>query len=530
MSYPRRISAIAAAAAIALSALSLAACTADPSPGEETDPTDAAGRSPMLTVGSQYPVMSLNPVLTPVSNVVTFAYDPVIFKANDGSYLPDLATEWGYVGDGNTVFEFTLRDGVTFQQGGELDADAAVASLEYFLATPNSNGRSVGAIDSVEAVDERTVRITYAAPFPNAVESLTQFYGMGLLIGPDGLADPDGLEAESDGAGQYALNPDETVSGSTVAFTANEDYFAPDAIRFDEVTISILTDANARLSALKSGQIDIAQQIPVAQVGQSALEGLQTLTGYTNWKSIQFLDTSSGPLASADVRRAINLAIDRETLVSAFYSGQAKVQEQTTPEGQVGFDESLVGSTPFDLDEAKSLLASAGYADGFELDLLTSTISDQGGLLGQVLVDQLAAAGITVNLTVANGTFEELMGALSGGEHDAVVYGLFANDLYTMVTQSIVTPGTLLNPNGAADTTAEGLIADAAQAADADVFAQTLRDLNAHLNDVSFGVPLVTESSTDIVSDAIVLPSTSYTIPQPNVVAPDPALAISKTS
>ncbi len=524
MKYPKL--GLTATAAVSALVLALAGCSSGGSASEQT----VEGRSALLTVGSQMPVMSLNPVLTPVSSVVTYAYDPVIFKANDGSYLPGLAEEWGYVGEGNTVFEFTLREGVTFQQGGELDASAAAASIRYFLDTPNPNGRSVGTLADVEAVDDLTVRLTYEEAFPNAAESLSQFYGMGLLIGPQGLADPDSLESASDGAGQYVLDAENTVSGSAVAFVANEEYFEPDAVAFDAVRISILPDANARLAALKSGQIDIAQQIPVTQVGANALEGFETLSGYTSWKSMQFLDTSSGPLSDANVRQALNLAIDREGIVSSLYSGAAVVQEQTTPQGQPGFSESLVGSYPFDLDESKALLASAGYADGFALKLLTNTTSDQGGLIGQLLVDQLAQVGVAAELTVSSGTFEEFMGEMAGGGYDAVVYGLFSNDLYTMVTQSIVSPGTLLNPLGAVDPRADALIKQAAVAPDEETFVGLLEELNSYLNEVSFSVPLITERSTDVVSDAIVLPTKNFVIPQPNMVAPIPGQGISKTS
>ncbi|MFT4211286.1 MAG: ABC transporter substrate-binding protein [Microbacterium sp.] len=516
---------VAAGAALAVVAIALSACS-----GSSSGSTSTSGRSELLTIASQAAPTSLNPVLTPVSNVVAFAYDPVIYKANDGSYLPDLATDWGYVGTGNTVFEFTIRDGVTFQQGGELTAQTAAASLQYFLDTPNSNALSVGKIASVEAVDDDTVRITYSEPFPNAVESLTQYYGFGLLIGPNGVADPDSLETASDGAGQYSLDAADTVSGSTVAFTANDSYFEQDAIKFDEVKIQILADANARLSALKSGQVDIAQQMPLAQVGASAIEGQQTITGYTTWSSVQFLNTTSGPLASADVRKAINLAIDRDSLVQNFYSGYAVAQEQTAPTGQVGYVSDLDDSYPYDLDQVKSLLASAGYADGVTFTLYSAGTVDAGGLLGQAVTDALASAGITVELTVGTGNFQSILNDINSGEYDAVIYPMFASDLYTLVTQSIVQPGTLLNPTGVEDPKVTELVQEAASAADSDAFAAALEELDEYLNEISFSVPLATIQTIDLASEDVVLPSDTYTVPQPNIVAPTADLAVSKSS
>ena len=489
--------------------------------------TTSAGKSTTLTIGAQQGVPSLNPVLSPISNTLTYAYDPLIFKADDGSYHPDLATKWGYVGTGNLAFEFTLRSGATFARGEKLDAASVVKSIEYFLKTPNSNMASVGKIKDVKAVGDDTVHIDYAAPFPNAVDSLTQFYGMGLVIGPDGVADPGSLSKQSDGVGQYKLDSSKTTA-SAVVFNANTSYFNPDAVKFDQIRITVLGDANARLSALKSGQIDIAQQIPVAQVGSKQIAGFQKVSGYTNWSSIQFLNASSGPLASTDVRRALQYAIDRPAIVSDFYQGLALPQVQAAPVGTVGYDKSLDSAYSYDPAKAKQLLAQAGYPQGFSLRLLTNSVSDQGGLLSQVVVGQLAKVGITAKLTVASGTFDNLISQMKSGKYDAILYGLFATDLYSAVTQSILSPGTLLNPDGKADAQAQALIEQAAAASSTTSFASILEQLNAYMTTNALQLPIATTQSIDLVANGVKVPSTSYTIPQPTIVAPDPALEVSK--
>jgi peptide/nickel transport system substrate-binding protein len=482
----------------------------------------AAGKT--LGIGLQTAIPSMNPVLNPVSPTLAYAYDPLVYLSDGGTYVPDLAVSWGYVGRGNVSFQLTLRPGVKFADGAALTAQAVKNSLGYFLKTPNPNLLSAGPIKSVQVISPRVVRINYSRAFPDAAESLTQFYGIGLIIGPKGLASPKSLETVSDGVGQYALDSAASRAGSVYTFTASPTYFDKSAIRYKSVQLRIYPSANSRLSALQSGQIQDATQIPVDQVGTSAAASFQRYRGNTTWMLVQFLNTSSGPLASRAVRQATEDAIDRAAIAKAFYSGLATPQDQFSPAGTTGYAPSLDSAYTYNPATAKHLLSQGGYPDGFTLKLLDNAIADPGGLLGQLFKSELAKVGINVQLKVDSGTFAQFQQDLSSGGYGAVMWNMSSVDLYSTATQTIVSPHTLLNPTSSADPSAMRLLNAAAAAAGPASVAAALQRLNAYLTTQALGVPIVTRTNVDLVSSSVRLPSATYVTPQANMIGPQAAL------
>ncbi|MET9382245.1 ABC transporter substrate-binding protein [Streptomyces sp. NPDC002928] len=504
-------------------ALLLAGATACGGGGSVSNSGGSA--SDTLSIGLQMSIPSMNPVLSPISPTLIYAYDPLIYRTNSGSYVPDLATSWRYVGTGNKTFELTLRQGVKFADGTALTAQAVKNSIDYFRKTPNSNLASAGPIASVRAVNANTVRITYKGAFPNAVDSLTQFWGIGQIIGPKGLAKPGSLETSSDGVGQYALDAKNTRANSVYTFTAAKNYFNSSAVQYKKIEIRPYSSASARLNALKSGQIQDATQIPLGQLGSSAADGYQKFQGQGTWNILDFLNTSSGPLANRSVRQAISYAVDRSAIAKDFYAGLATPQYQFSPKGTVGYTASLKNAYPYDAAKAKKLLGKAGYGNGFTLKLLTDGTTDPGGSLAQVLKDQLAKIGITLQLTVNSGTFAQFQTSLSSGTYGVVLFNLASVDLYSTATQSIVSPKSLLNPSASADSTAMSLLTQAAGANGAADIAAKLQQLNTYLTDQALGVPLVTRTNIDLVSTSVKLPATSYVTPQPTMIGPAAAYA-----
>jgi peptide/nickel transport system substrate-binding protein len=477
-----------------------------------------------LGIGLQTAIPSMNPVLNPVSPTLTYAYDPLIYLSNSGAYVPDLAVSWGYVGGGNVSFRLTLRPGVKFADGTALTAQAVKNSLGYFLKTPNPNLLSAGPIKSVQAIGASTVQINYSRAFPDAAESLTQFYGIGLIIGPKGLANPTSLETVSDGVGQYSLDSAASRAGSVYTFNASTTYFNKPAVLYKSVQLRIYPSANARLSALQSGQIQDATQIPIDQVGSSAASGFQQYRGNATWMLVQFLNTATGPLASLKVRQAVEYSIDRGSIAKAFYSGLAAPQDQFSPAGTVGYTPSLDNRYPFSTATAKRLLTQAGYPKGFTLKLLDNEIADPGGLLGQLFKNELANVGISVQLKFDAGTFAQFQQDLSSGGYGAVMWNMSSVDLYSTATQTIVSPHSLLNPTSSANASAMSLLDAAASTSGSANIAAALQRLNVYLTNQALGVPIVTRTNVDLVSNDVQLPSNPYTTPQANMIGPRASL------
>jgi peptide/nickel transport system substrate-binding protein len=517
----RRSAVLACAGTAAL--LTMTACGAGG--GTHAGTSGSGGKS--LVIGLESPIPSLDPASSPVSTTLAYAYDPLIYWAADGSFVPDLATSWGYVGTSNTTFDLKLRDGARFADGSPLTAQAVVNSIKSFLKTPNPNLASAGPVKTVTATGSSTVQITYSSAFPNAVESLTQFFGVGMIIGPKGLTDPSSLETSSDGVGQYTLDAAETRAGSVYTFTANKDYFNQSAIQYKSVQLRIIPSASSRLSALESGQIQDATEIPIDEVGASGASGYQRLGGNTTWELLQFTPASSGPLSKLAVRQALEYAVDRSAIVKDFYSGYATSLDQFSPPGTTGYDAALTGTYSYDPAKAKSLLKQAGYGNGFTLNLLDTTTTDPGGLLAQELKSELAAIGVTVQLQVDAGQMSSFQTDLASGKFGAALWNMSSIDLYSTATQTIVSAHTLLNPGSTSNAGAISLL-DAAAAADGSAaYASDLQKLNTYLTDNAVGVPICARTNIDLVAPGVKLPSASYVTPQANMIGPSAQYAVS---
>ena len=504
-------------AIVATAAVLLAGCSASSS---SNGGTNAAS----LRIGEQQGIVSLNPVSNPIANSLTYAYDSLIYQNDKGDFLPDLATKWGYVGTGNTTFSMTIRSGAKFADGADVSAKAVVASIEYFLKTPGPNFRNVGQIKSVEANGNEVI-VHYASAFPNAESAFSQYYGIGLIIGPTGLANPDGLAQATDGAGPYVYDAKSSTANVQYTFVKNKKYWNPSAAKFSAVVLKVYSDANARLAALKSGQIDIASQMPLGQLGASAANGFTKVQGYTNVKSMQFL-TSTGPLVSVKVRQALNYALDRNAIVTSYALGYGRALDQVASVGTAGYSSALEGTYSHNVSKAKALLEDAGYGKGFTLNVVTNGVSDPGGLLTQVVQTQLARIGVTVKLTVLNGTFQQFSSALTSGSYDAVVYGLFSVDLYTLVQQSILGPMTLLHPSTEEDPTVAADMAQASTASSSAAFEAALQKLNNYATQNALTLPIYTAKTVDLYSSKLSVPVTLYTSQQPSTVAPVASFAV----
>ena len=112
---------------------------------------------------------------------------------SDGSIGAGLADEWGYVGDGNTEFRFTLRDDATFADGTDVTAQSVVDSFTYYLSYTAGADQATFASWTMTAVDDDTVDVTLGEPNPFVEFYLSNASPSGMVISPAGLADPDKL-------------------------------------------------------------------------------------------------------------------------------------------------------------------------------------------------------------------------------------------------------------------------------------------------------------------------------------------------
>jgi peptide/nickel transport system substrate-binding protein len=388
----RRRQAAALIGAVSLSLTVVTAC------GSSATSTNKAGD--VLTIAFPLSPTTLDPAKTSPANrfFEQLAYQPLVVHRSDGTFQPGLATSWKYVGTGNSTFVLTLRPGVKFADGGDLTAQAVVDHFNYVL---KSAGQSALVLkgDSFSASGPLEVTIKTAKPNPDLAYALTQDNITGDVISPKGLSDPARLGTATFGAGPYQLDGSRTVAGSQYTFVPNANYYDKPSVHWKKVVIKIISSPQSTLQALQTGQANLSQGVPstlaaAKQAGLNVSMANQLVAGVT------LADRGgkiSKPLGEVRVRQALNYATDRDSITKALFPGLGSSTQQLNVPGGYGFTEALNHTYTYDVAKAKSLLAAAGYPNGFTLDLLTSDTGDLN-LLAQALGQQWQKIGVTVKI------------------------------------------------------------------------------------------------------------------------------------
>lgn len=383
----------------AVASLALAACG-----GQATSsPATGSGKTgDVLTVGFgiQAPE-TLNPALAP-QNYAWFeelAYEPLIVQLSDGNLAPGLATSWSYAGTGNTSFVLHLRPGVKFSDGSTLTAQGVADDLRYATSSAGQMSAFLTG-DTFTATGPLTVTIKTAEPNPDFPEMLTQDDVIGDVISETGLHSPSLLGTRTFGAGPYMLDPSQTVAGSQYTYVPNPRYYDKAAVHWKKVVIKVITDPQSMLSALTTGQVQVANGDPTT-IAAAKKAGLTVTNTPDLWLGVTLADRGGSlvkPLAALDVRQALNYATGRSAISSALFPGTGTPTSQLIVPGGYGYEASLTNAYPYDVSKAKQLLAAAGYPHGFTMGIVTG---EYGGmnLVAEALAQQWKQAGITLQVT-----------------------------------------------------------------------------------------------------------------------------------
>ena len=318
-------------------------------------------------------------------------FDPLVTMDADMNIQPCLATSWEWLEDG-CVLEMKLREGVKFQNGEDFTAEDVVFNADRLQELNNTFGN---AYLKSEAVDEYTVRFHLSAPKPALLNALTD--PMCSMIPKDYYeSDPDGFAANPIGTGPYMLM-DYSV-GDYYTLERWDGYWGEPA-KTQYLTMRIVPEAGQRVSLLETGEIDVAYEIPYNSVSTiTDNPDLQLLQTPSMKIVMLYCNTqSSGPIGDPLVRKAIESAIDKESIVQAVCYGYGEATYSICPSSATDYME-LEGN-PYDVERAKELLAEAGYPDGFDLEIWTN--SNQANTeLCTILQNQLAEIGINLSITV----------------------------------------------------------------------------------------------------------------------------------
>ncbi|MDS1269184.1 ABC transporter substrate-binding protein [Lipingzhangella sp. LS1_29] len=302
------------------------------------------------------------------------------------------ATEW-------TV---TLREDLHFSDGEPITADDVAFSMERII-DPDDPKTGATALDGlnpeeIEVVDERTVTLGFDDGFVHLPEILAEYYN---AIVPEGY-DPD----EPVSSGPFAYESFEP--GERSVFVRNEHYWREDQPQIEELEIVNFPDDTSRVNALIGGQVDVISQVPHAQIDTIAsdtdLEILESETGM--WLPFT-MRVDREPFDDVRVRQAFRLIVDREEMVEQALSGYGTVANDLYSPYDPAYAEDIPQREQ-DIDEARELLAEAGYEDDLTVELVTGPINTGAVESAQVFAEQAAEAGVTVELREV--TSEEFYG------------------------------------------------------------------------------------------------------------------------
>jgi peptide/nickel transport system substrate-binding protein len=270
-------------------------------------------------------------------------------------------------------------------------------------------------------------------------------YGFGItqIISPTGLANKDLLSAETHGAGPYVLDASRTVTNDTYIYTPNPNYWDLDHVYWDEVQIKVISNINSTLNAMQMGEADLTQG-DYSTADQAKAAGIHVKFNPNVFMGLSLIDRDGvvlEPLGDVRVRQAINFALDRDAITQAVF-GEYGIPTTQTLHGD-GFLPELDNYYAYDVDKAKALLAEAGYADGFDLPVI-STPFFNGDAVVTAIAGQLSKVNINVKIDSKADANDYLAGALSA-EYPAMLISHGSNAMF-LQGPSLFLPQSLFNP------------------------------------------------------------------------------------
>ena len=343
-------------------------------------------------------------------------YETLVGRAVDGALTPRLATDWGISEDDETVWVFTIREGVKFHDGSDMTVEDVVFSLDRARTTPSGMAALHAAVEEVTAVDDTTVRVRMSGPAPLYVQNLTNTFIMskawaeanGVETAPNFAAGEEAYSVRNtNGTGPYMLvERDPEVRTVLQVFEDHWDA-APEVT---EIIYTPISEAATRVAALLSGEVDIVQDVPVQDIARlEQTDGIRVVRGPENRNIFFSYDMASdslassnaegNPFASPEVREAMSLVIDRNAIQQVVMRGESQPSAAPLPPFVNGWTEEMHAFGDPDLARAQELMAEAGYGDGFSVQLDCPNdryLNDEA--ICQALVGMLARIGVSVDL------------------------------------------------------------------------------------------------------------------------------------
>lgn len=315
-------------------------------------------------------------------------FDP-LFTSHDFEIVPCLAEEYEWTDD-NTTLKVKLREGVKFHDGSDMTAEDVKFTMDLLWERGMTFGDNY---KDTEIVDDYNVLIHLKKPNPALINTLSLPQ---TCILPSDAYDPDEFAKNPIGTGPYKMS--DYKEGDYYTIERFDDYWGEPA-KTKYLTLRIVPEASQRAILLETGEVDAAYSLSFNDIDRFKSDENMKILSSPSVKVILLEANcqSKGAVGNAKVRRALECAIDKETIVNSLLSDYGEVAKSVVSPNAKDYKETSINE--YDPEMAKKLLKEAGYGDGCELKLFTN--ADQiNGEIATVLQNQLAQVGITLNIVV----------------------------------------------------------------------------------------------------------------------------------
>ena len=439
--------------------LILAACTDDSNVEEEaTEGEETAAEGGTLTLALPSDAVSMDPHGSndvPSEQIRDTIYEPLLTQDENFEIVPVLAEEYEQIDD--TTWEFKLREGVTFHDGSEFNAEVVKANIERVKDIAKASPRSflLDMVSEVNIIDDYTVELVTEYPFAPLANNLT--HGAGKMISKD-LIDADYQQAldeagsdlsldeyyelrdaggsehedvaneisayvgqlvESEPVGTNYFKFDSRSPGEQTSVVRNDDYWGDTAL-LDGVTFKVVSEPGSRIAELESGSSDAILATLSSNIER--VDSNEDVTLLRNDSvSIDYIgfNTEKEPFNDPKVRQAITHAFDSEAVLEGVYNGSGTPAEAPLAPGVLGYSEDLEG-LDYNMERAQELLNEAGVED-LTINLMVNDDNPERVDVALWLQESLSTLGITVNVEQVE--WGAYLAATGAGEHDMFILG-----------------------------------------------------------------------------------------------------------
>ncbi|MBM4456371.1 MAG: hypothetical protein FJ011_01190 [Chloroflexi bacterium] len=344
-----------------------------------------------------------------VNAVIQSVYETLTDRGPDGKIIDTLIKERQISADG-LVHTWKLREGVKFHDGADFNAAAVKWNLDqkytdkYYSSVTNQIP-----LDKTEVVDPMTVKVTLKGPCP-------QLYSV-LAVKSFAMYSPaffekvgkDAMKTQASGTGPFMV--ESYTPNESLKLKKNPNYWQKGKPYVDTLTYKIVPDPNARATMLEAGEVDIADGLSFQDAERlKSNANVQVITQPQSRQYYVSLTVTHPPLDNVNVRKAINLAVDREAIVKNIFRGYARVAQTFLANDAV---EPVVntGPYPYNPAQAKELLDKEGWKPGSDgirvkdgkrlvLQLRTTKTDADRWAITELVQGSLKEIGIEVNVNV----------------------------------------------------------------------------------------------------------------------------------